>query len=87
MREHSCYVGGVLSPLRLQCMQKYSVNYTPWSLQCGCSRGSRLIEKVDKHTRGNVIGVNREISTAVIGTTEIVKIINLLKKSERHGRN
>ena len=65
MREHSCYVGGVLSPPCCNGMQEYSVNYTSWSPQCGCSRGSRLIEKVDKHIlRGNVIGVNREISTS-----------------------
>ena len=81
MREHSCYVGGVLSPPCCNGMQEYSVNYTSWSPQCGCSRGSRLIEKVDKHIlRGNVIGVNREISTSCYWTTE-EKIINLLKKS------
>lgn len=81
MREHSCYVGGVLSLPCCNGMQEYSVNYTLWSPQCGCSRGSRLIEKVDKHIlRGNVIGVNREISTSCYWDHRREKI-NLLKKS------
>lgn len=88
MREHSCYVGGVLSPPGYNGMQKYSVNYTSWSLQCGCSRSSRLIEKVDKHIlRGNVIGVNREISTSCYWDhrRENNQLTEEVRK--RHGRN